>query len=100
MIYGSRDSTKDVDALVHPSNLARKLIIQVAREQDLPDDWINDEVRVFLADREAKRKLKGGEFGPGLQVFEIGHQFGRHRLRFVHHLRLVRVELAFHCCLI
>ena len=68
MIFGSRGSTKDVDAIVHPSNLARKLIIQVAREQDLPDDWINDDARFFLADREAKRKLKGGEFGPGLQV--------------------------------
>jgi hypothetical protein len=68
MIFGSRGSTKDVDAIVHPSNLAKKLILQVAREQDLPDDWINDDARFFLADREAKRKLKGGEFGPGLQV--------------------------------
>lgn len=68
LLYGSRDSTKDVDAIIHPSELARKLIVQVAREQQLPEDWINDDVRFFLADKEAKRRLEGAEFGPGLQV--------------------------------
>ena len=68
LVYGSRDSTKDVDAIEHPSDLARKLTAQVAREQDLPEDWLNDDVKFFLADKEAKRKLKGDEFGPGLQV--------------------------------
>ena len=68
VVYGSRDSTKDIDAIVRPSDLARKLAAQVAREQKLPDDWLSDDVRFFLADKEAKRKLKGGEFGPGLQV--------------------------------
>jgi hypothetical protein len=68
LVYGSRESTKDVDAIVRPSELARKLAVQVAGEQVLPDDWINDDVRFFLADNEAKRRLKGDEFGPGLQV--------------------------------
>jgi hypothetical protein len=68
IVYGSRDSTKDIDAIVHPSDLGRKLASQVAREQGLPEDWLNDDVRLFLADREAKRKLQGGEFGPGLIV--------------------------------
>src|SRR5471030_2996371 len=68
LVYGSRESTKDVDAIVRPSELARKLAVQVAGEQGLPDDWINDDVRFFLADNEAKRRLKGDEFGPGLQV--------------------------------
>ncbi len=68
LVYGSRDSTKDVDAIVRPSELARKLAARVAGEQDLPEDWINDDVRFFLADNEAKRRLKGDEFGAGLQV--------------------------------
>jgi hypothetical protein len=68
LIFGSHDSTKDVDAIVRPSELARSLAVQVSKEQDLPEDWINDDVRSFLAEREAKRRLKGDEFGPGLQV--------------------------------
>ena len=68
VVYGSRDSTKDVDAIVHPSDLALKLAGQVAREQELPDNWLNDDVRFFLADKEAKRRLSGVEFGPGLRV--------------------------------
>lgn len=34
----------------------------------MPDDWANDDVRFFLADNEAKRRLRGDAFGPGLQV--------------------------------
>ncbi len=68
LIYGSRDSTRDVDAIVWPAELARTLAAQVAGEQGLPDGWLNDDVRFFLADNEAKRRLKGDEFGPGLQV--------------------------------
>jgi hypothetical protein len=68
LVYGSRETTKDVDAIVHPSELARKLIAQVAQEHQLAEDWLNDDVRFFLSDKEAKRKLEGHEFGPGLQV--------------------------------
>jgi hypothetical protein len=68
LIYGSRDNTKDVDAIVQPSDLARTLAAQVAVEQGLSDDWLNADVRFFLADVEAKRRLNGDEFGPGLQV--------------------------------
>jgi hypothetical protein len=68
VLYGTRDSTKDVDAIVNPSDLARELSAKVASELDLPADWLNDDVRFFLADKEAKRKLEGGEFGDGLNV--------------------------------
>jgi hypothetical protein len=68
LIHGSRETTKDIDAIVRPSELSRTLAAQVADEQGLPDDWLNDDVRFFLADKEAKRRLKGDEFGPGLQV--------------------------------
>jgi hypothetical protein len=68
VVYGSRESTRDVGAIVHPSEKARTLVARVASEQGLPDNWLNDDVRFFLADKEAKRQLKGDEFGPGLQV--------------------------------
>lgn len=68
VVYGSRESRKDIDAIIHPSELARRLAAQVAREQELPDEWLNDDVKKFLAEKEGKRRLAGDEFGPGLQV--------------------------------
>ncbi len=68
LVYGSRDATKDVDAVVHPSAAAHRLATAVAAEQGLPDDWLNSHVRQFLAPREEKRRLAGDEFGPGLRI--------------------------------
>src|SRR5476651_99796 len=55
LVYGSRDSTKDVDGLIRPAAIAEPLIRTVAREQALPDDWLNHHVGQFLAAREEKR---------------------------------------------
>jgi hypothetical protein len=68
VVYGSRESTKDVDAIVRPSGSAHQLALQVAREQNLPEDWLSDDVSQFLAAIEAKRRLASEEFGPGLTV--------------------------------
>jgi len=69
LVYGSRDSTKDVDALIRPSETGHRMARQVAREQDLPDDWINSDVARFLSEHGAKRTLSAVEaFGPGLVV--------------------------------
>lgn len=68
LVYGSRDATKDVDAVVRPSAIAKRLTAKVAKELDLPDDWLNDQVRQFLAEKEAKRLLNKADFGEGLRV--------------------------------
>ncbi|MFT3782309.1 MAG: hypothetical protein QM790_09860 [Nibricoccus sp.] len=68
LVYGSRDATKDVDALVLPAAVAQKLAKKVATELDLPEDWLNDNVKQFLAEKEAKRELAGDEFGEGLRI--------------------------------
>jgi hypothetical protein len=68
LIYGSRDATKDVDALLRPGETARKLAVRVAEELALPEDWLNDNVRLFLAQKEAKRELKGDGFGENLRI--------------------------------
>ncbi len=68
VVYGSRESTKDVDAIVRPGDIAHQFALQVAREQGLPDDWLNDQVRLYLAAKEAKHRLSTEEFGPGLKV--------------------------------
>jgi hypothetical protein len=68
LVYGSRETTRDVDALVQPAAEGRRLALVVAREQNLPEDWLSDQVRQFLAAREEKRRITGEDFGPGLRV--------------------------------
>jgi hypothetical protein len=68
LVYGSRDATKDVDALIYPSAVGKRLAARVADELELPEDWLNDQVRLFLAEKEAKRRLAGDEFGAGLRI--------------------------------
>jgi len=68
LVYGSRETTRDVDALVRPAAEGRRLARVVAREQNLPEDWLSDQVSQFLAAREEKRKITEADFGPGLRV--------------------------------
>ncbi|MDQ5981027.1 MAG: hypothetical protein QG602_4005 [Verrucomicrobiota bacterium] len=68
LVYGSRAATKDVDAVVRQSAVAQELAGQVAQELGLPEDWLNDDVKPFLAEKEAKRQLPEADFGPGLRV--------------------------------
>ena len=68
LVYASRDSTKDVDAIVRPTKVARELALRVAKELGLHDDWLNDDVRFFVAEQEAKRELNEHQFGGGVKV--------------------------------
>lgn len=68
LVYESREATKDVDAVVRPGEIARRLARRVAEEFNFPHDWLNDDVARFLADRESKRELDRDLFGPGLVV--------------------------------
>jgi hypothetical protein len=45
LVYGSRDATNDVDAIIRPEAAARTLARRVAQELGLPDDWLNDHVK-------------------------------------------------------
>lgn len=67
-IYGSRDATKDVDAVIRPSKIGKTLAAKVAAELGLPDDWLNDDVKQFLAEKEAKRSLPDMDFGKGIRI--------------------------------
>ena len=68
LVYGSREATKDVDAVIRQSEIAGILAARVARELELPNDWLNDHVKQFLAEKEAKRDLPQSDFGEGLRV--------------------------------
>ncbi len=66
LAYDSRLSTKDVDAVLRPREDALRLAKRVEREQQLPENWLNDQVRMFLAPTENLRELPLEI--PGLQV--------------------------------
>lgn len=47
--FNARMSTKDVDAVFKPKDIVRKLIEEVAQEQAIPSDWMNDGVKGFTS---------------------------------------------------
>jgi hypothetical protein len=57
LAYNSRAITKDVDAIVQPSKLAAKLAKQVAKEMQLSENWLNNEVKMFVAPKEQTRLI-------------------------------------------
>lgn len=68
LVYGSRDSTKDVDGILRPAAEGERLVAQVAREESLPDDWLNGDVRQFLSHRPEHRTYPSGSFAPGVKL--------------------------------
>lgn len=68
LVYGSRDATRDIDAIIHPAEAGARLVAQVAQEQDLPEDWLNGNVQQFLSPFDQRRPYPTKEFEPGLNI--------------------------------
>ncbi len=49
LVYKSRESTRDVDAVFEPADIIRELASQIAEDHDLGEDWLNDAVKGFMA---------------------------------------------------
>ena len=66
LAYDARVSTQDIDAVFHPTGPVRRAALQVALEQGLPDDWLNDGAKGFMPgpDRQPVPTYEG----PGLRV--------------------------------
>ena len=62
LAYSSRESTKDIDAIVKPSDIALRLAKEVAKQLGLHEGWLNDDVKRFVSDL--------GTFAP-LQIAEL-----------------------------
>ena len=50
LAFKARPSTRDVAAVFKRKNEVYKAAAQVAREQDLPDAWLNDGAKKFLGE--------------------------------------------------
>jgi len=52
LAYNARPGTKDIDAIFRPREEVKPLIEQVAKEMNLDEDWLNDDVKVWVAENE------------------------------------------------
>lgn len=57
LAFDRRAITKDIDAVFKPREKVLEWAAIVAREQNLPEDWLNDDVKQFLAPIGAARSL-------------------------------------------
>lgn len=48
LVYDLRGSTKDIDAIFSPKNEMYKIAEEIAIENNLPSDWLNDGVKGFV----------------------------------------------------
>lgn len=51
LAFTARLSTKDVDAIFHPTQIIRDLARQIGEEQHLPANWLNDGVKGYVSAR-------------------------------------------------
>lgn len=69
LAFNSRDATRDIDAILVPREDGERLVLQVARELELPEDWLNSNVKQFISPKaEVKRRLSEIEDATGLIV--------------------------------
>ena len=52
LALNARDATKDVDAIIVPGEMGRRLAAKVGAEMGLPDDWLNEDVRQFVSEKD------------------------------------------------
>ena len=50
LVYDSRASTQDIDALFKPTKTVREAAARVALKANVKEDWLNDGVKGFLSD--------------------------------------------------
>jgi hypothetical protein len=49
--FKARISTKDIDAIFEPKAKIYEISKEIAKNQDLPEDWLNDAVKGFMSEK-------------------------------------------------
>ncbi len=57
LAYDARKMTKDVDAIIRPAKEGFAWAVQVGGELGLPEQWLNDQVKMFVAPSEQVREI-------------------------------------------
>jgi hypothetical protein len=52
LAYNARPGTKDIDAIFRPRDEIVPIIEEVANEMNLDSNWLNDDVKVWVAENE------------------------------------------------
>lgn len=52
--FGSRRYTRDIDAVFEPKSSMYDLIHEIAQEEGIPEDWLNDGVKGWLYEQPEK----------------------------------------------
>lgn len=63
LVFSARPSTRDLDGVFAPSTLIREAAREIAAEEDLPAQWLNDGVKGFLSEH--------GDFSPYLTLSNL-----------------------------
>jgi len=50
LVFDARPGTKDIDAVFEPPAIIRKIAYQIAEENNLDENWLNDAVKGFVVD--------------------------------------------------
>ena len=66
-VYDCRSATRDIDAIFHPPEVVEPFIAQIAAEQSLPVDWLNNGVKDFIASHEVRTAFAELQV-PGLMI--------------------------------
>ena len=61
LAYNARPGTKDIDAIFRPRDEVEPLVRRVAMEMGLNDDWLNDDVKMWVGENEKDALIPFGE---------------------------------------
>lgn len=104
LVFNAREQTRDVDAIFRPKAKVYELAKQVAEEQGLPSDWLNDAAKGYINNKLERIQVLNLShlkiFAPSARymlamkclAFRIGTSDENDIEFLIRHLKLTKVE--------